>query len=194
MCVFYLFVCLSASAAEKTVSPKQAQPRHPKASPGQMTRRGRERGDYIVWLKQPVTNVSFTKRHLITAFQEDLLCTITFVFSTHCNLFSYIHSYNSFLVKEMLEKKIWVSSQLKAHRGNPGFPRAWINILILQLRLHFLCITSYPSSLNSSLTHSMKPLFPSWHLPRALIKAGRLDPDTEEAFISDDCAPSKTAR
>lgn len=88
VCVFYLFVCLSASAAEKTVSPNQAQPRHPKASPGQMTRRGRERGDHIVWLKQPVTNFSFTKRHLITAFQGDLLCTITFVFSTHCNLFS----------------------------------------------------------------------------------------------------------
>lgn len=44
-----LFTCVPPFYAEndagKTASPNRAQPRHPKASPGQMTLRGREKGD-----------------------------------------------------------------------------------------------------------------------------------------------------
>lgn len=46
----HFLVCLfTASDAETTVSLNQAQPKHPKTSPGQMTRRRKEKGDHIFW-------------------------------------------------------------------------------------------------------------------------------------------------
>lgn len=44
----------AANDAEKTVFPNLARPRHPKASPGQMTRTRREKGNCVFWPRPPL--------------------------------------------------------------------------------------------------------------------------------------------